>query len=229
MARAIVAPARRKPLAHGGRPPRVRRFVTVSHTTDPTGAWPLADLTGAAGRVDVLCRNVQAALCLSHHLREDVEVYLAFVREPARPRVVRIEGSRISRLHPDERSTAARIQQALAADWPVPDWKEVQRGLSVAAFSLEELLRELAPLGTLVLLDPDGVPAREAAWPEAPVFLLSDHVPFTPAEQALLAQAATQRVSLGAPWYHGNLAIGVVHWLLDQRHPPAFRPTPAPL
>ncbi|MHB8634091.1 MAG: tRNA (pseudouridine(54)-N(1))-methyltransferase TrmY, partial [Thermoplasmatota archaeon] len=58
----------------------VRRFVCVSHTGDASGQWHLNDLAAGAGRVDVLCRNVQAAFFLSHGLREDVEVYLVFVQ-----------------------------------------------------------------------------------------------------------------------------------------------------
>ncbi|HET6398857.1 MAG TPA: tRNA (pseudouridine(54)-N(1))-methyltransferase TrmY [Candidatus Thermoplasmatota archaeon] len=193
----------------------MRRFVCLSHTGIASGAWPLNDLPGAAGRVDVLCRNVQAALFLSHGLRADVEVYLAFHGPPAR--VVCIQGSAIQRLQPDERSTAARIQQALQAAWDVPDWKDVQPGLRVAAYTFAELLDELAPHGRLVLLDPEGAPVEGFAWPEDPVLLLSDHVPFAPQEYAELERRGVLRVSLGRQWYHGNHAIAVVQHALDRQ------------
>jgi tRNA (pseudouridine54-N1)-methyltransferase len=198
----------------------VRRFVTVSHTGDSSGNWHLNDLTAGAGRVDLLCRNIQSAFFLSHGLREDVESYSVFAQSVLRQRTVRIEGSKIQMIHPDERSTAARIQQALKDGWSVPDWKEVQRGLSVAAFGLEELMEDLKGKGTPVLLDPQGIPVMEATFPADPIFLLSDHVPFNKAEYRFLDGLGAQRISLGPHWYHGNHAIAVVQWAMDQQVAP---------
>jgi tRNA (pseudouridine54-N1)-methyltransferase len=199
----------------------VRRFATVSHTGKSDGNWHLNDLAAGAGRVDVLCRNVQSAFFLSHGLREDVEFYAVFARSPVRQKTVRIEGAKIQMLNPDERSTAARLQQALQASWSVPDWKDVQRGLAVARFGLDGLLEDLAGKCTPVLLDPKGTPIAGWTPPAEPLFLLSDHVPFTKAEYAALDGKGVQRVSLGGQWYHGNHAIAIVHWWLDQRPPPS--------
>jgi hypothetical protein len=120
----------------------MRRFATVSHTGRSDGQWHLNELAAAAGRVDVLCRNIQAAFFLSHGLREDVEFYAVFAESAVRQKTVRIDGKAIQMLNPDERSTAARLQQALKDAWSVPDWKEVQRGLAVARFGLEGRFRE---------------------------------------------------------------------------------------
>ncbi|MES2155289.1 MAG: tRNA (pseudouridine(54)-N(1))-methyltransferase TrmY [bacterium] len=198
----------------------MRRFVTVSHTGESSGDWSLNELSAAAGRVDVLCRNMQAAFFLSHGLREDVESYAVFARSPVRQKTVRIEGAKIQMLNPDERSTAARLQQALKASWSVPDWKEVQRGLSVAAFGLEELLVDLKGKGTFVLLDPAGAAIDSWMPPADPILLLSDHVPFSAAEYRAIEAAGAQRVSLGPHWYHGNHAIAVAQWWMDRRQAP---------
>ncbi len=198
----------------------MRRFVTVSHTAQSDGNWHLNDLSAGAGRIDLLCRNIQAAFFLSHGLREDVEFYGVCAASPIRQKTVRIAGAKIQMLHPDERSTAARLQQALKDSWSVPDWKEVQNGLSVARFGLEELLVDLRGKGTLVLLDPDGEPVDQWTPPKDPILLLSDHVPFTKAEYKTLDAAGAQRVSLGPHWYHGNHAISVVQWWLDRHHAP---------
>jgi tRNA (pseudouridine54-N1)-methyltransferase len=198
----------------------VRRFATVSHTGRSDGQWNLNDLTAGAGRVDVLCRNVQSAFFLSHGLREDVESYSVFVESALRQKTVRIQGAHIQMLNPDERSTAARLQQALQAAWSVPDWKDVQRGLAVARFGLEGLLDDLKGKATPVLLDPEGTPVESWDPPKDPLFLLSDHMPFTKAEYALLDGRGAQRVSLGPYWYHGNHAISVAQWWMDRRFPP---------
>jgi len=198
----------------------MRRFATVSHTGKSDGNWHLNELSAAAGRIDVLCRNIQSAFFLSHGLREDVDFYALFAESPLRQKTVRIQGSAIQMLNPDERSTAARLQQALQAAWSVPDWKEVQRGLAVARFGLEGLLDDVKGQCTPVLLDPKGTPIQDWTPPAEPLFLLSDHVPFTKAEYALLESRGAQRVSLGPQWYHGNHAIAIVHWWLDQRPRP---------
>lgn len=198
----------------------MRTFVTVSHTGQSDGEWGLNDLAAGAGRVDVLCRNIQSAFFLSHGLREDVDFHAVFAASPLRAKTVRIEGRKIQMLNPDERSTAARIQQALKDKWGVPDWKEVQRGLSVARFGLDGLLEDLKGKGTLVLLDPKGTPVQDWSPPKDPIFLLSDHVPFTKAEYAALDARGAQRVSLGPHWYHGNHAIAIIHWAMDQRQAP---------
>jgi len=198
----------------------MRRFVTVSHTADASGQWHLNDLAAGAGRVDLLCRNVQSAFFLSHGLREDVEFYAVFAASAVRQKTVRIRGKGIQMLHPDERSTAARLQQALQVAWSVPDWKEVQNGLAVARFGLEELLEDLQGKGTLVLLDPKGTPIEAWTPPPDPVLLLSDHVPFTASEYKLLDGLGAQRVSLGPHWYHGNHAIAVANWWMDRHQTP---------
>lgn len=199
----------------------MKRFVTLSHTGRSDGQWHLNDLSAGAGRVDVLCRNIQSAFFVSHGLREDVEFYAVFAASALRQKTVRIEGAKIQMLNPDERSTAARLQQALQGSWSVPDWKEVQRGLSVAAFGLEELLADLKDKWQLVLLDPEGTPIDDWTPPAEPTFLLSDHMPFTAAEYKILDAAGAERVSLGPQWYHGNHAIAIVHWILDKHAAPA--------
>ncbi|HUR25444.1 MAG TPA: tRNA (pseudouridine(54)-N(1))-methyltransferase TrmY [Candidatus Thermoplasmatota archaeon] len=198
----------------------MRRFATVSHTGRSDGDWHLNDLSAKAGRIDLLCRNIQSAFFLSHGLREDVEFYAVFAESALRQKTVRLQGNAIQMLHPDERSTAARLQQALQAAWSVPDWKEVQRGLAVARFGLEGLLDDLKGKCTPVLLDPKGTPIESWEPPKDPLFLLSDHMPFSKAEYAALDAKGVQRVSLGPHWYHGNHAISVVQWFLDKREPP---------
>ncbi len=183
----------------------MRRFLIVSHTVPADGQWGLDDLAGGAGRVDVLCRAINCALFTSHGIR-DAEIYLHFQTGPA---AIRIEGSKVNQLNPDERSTAARIRHALRAMHEDPWWEEVESGISVAPYGLEELLQEVGPFA---VLDAAGV-AAESGIPDA-TLVLSDHQPFTEAEQALLTDAA--RISLGATWVHGHQAITIVHYLLDR-------------
>jgi tRNA (pseudouridine54-N1)-methyltransferase len=50
----------------------MRQFVVVGHDAPTTDDFSLDDLPGA-GRLDVLCRCITAALLLSHGIRDGVE------------------------------------------------------------------------------------------------------------------------------------------------------------
>jgi tRNA (pseudouridine54-N1)-methyltransferase len=88
----------------------MRRFLILGHSAPIEPDFHLNDLPGGAGRLDVLCRAVGASLLVSHGIRQDVETIL-LLRDTVR---IRIDGHRVKRLNPDERSTAALIRKALS-------------------------------------------------------------------------------------------------------------------
>lgn len=192
----------------------MRTFVILSHTVPTDGAWGLDDLAGEAGRVDVLCRAVTSALMLSHGIREDTDVVLVFAAD-AEPVAVRIRGASVQHLNPDERSTAARIRDALRHAHPDPWWETVGPGLEVAPFGLDDVLDGLdAPV---VWLDREGRDAAAEPLPDPAVWVLSDHRPFTDVETRSIADRAAHTVGLGGTWYHGHHVVGIVHYLLDRQ------------
>src|SRR3990172_2071762 len=91
----------------------MRRFIVVGHRAVTTAEFPLNDLAGAAGRMDLLLNAANAALLVSHDLRRDVEVTLLLLGPPDPPRAIRILGERIERWGPDIRGNAALIRRAL--------------------------------------------------------------------------------------------------------------------
>lgn len=186
----------------------MRHFIFVSHTVPVAADWNLNDLCGGAGRVDVLCRALQSTLFLSHDLRGDTTVTFVFLNGP--PTAVRFDAT-VNRLNPDERSTAARIQQALRGRPEDPWWEEIQQGVHVAPFTLQEVLEELQ--GTQVVLDKEGTHLEDTTLPNDPIFILGDHQPLTEAELAPAAGAT--RISLGPVWYHGNHVASVLQYKLD--------------
>jgi tRNA (pseudouridine54-N1)-methyltransferase len=186
----------------------MRNFIFVSHTVPVDAQWNLKDLCGAAGRVDVLCRALQSTLFLSHDLRQDTKVTFIFHNGPAT--AVQFDAS-VNRLNPDERSTAARIQQALQARHDDPWWEEIQQGINVAPYTLAEVLEEMD--GTIVVLDKDGSHLEETTLPVDPIFVMGDHQPLTEAELAPTGDA--MRVSLGPVWYHGNHVASILQYKLD--------------
>lgn len=188
----------------------MRQFVVLGHEAPLSPDFSLDDLTGA-GRVDVLCRCVNSAFCLSHAIREDVRVWLVLRDEFT----VRFDGSDLRNLNPDERSTAALVRGALdAKDGAIGHMAaESSPGVSIFRSGLAAVLDDLD--GTVLALHEDGEPIVEVEPPEEPTFVLSDHRNFTAREAELLAERADARVRLGPERLHADHAITIAHNWLD--------------
>lgn len=190
-------------------------FVILGHKAPLSPQFTLNDLPGGAGRLDVLCRCLNAALFLSHDLRRQVEAFLVLQNQIC----VRVCGQHVKRLNPDERSTAALIKKALEALQRAPDDAgplESTPGIWVARQTLPGLLDAFKTSGfSPVLLHEGGEGLRQAALPDAPAFVLSDHMDFEPKELAALAGAPC--LSVGPRVYPASHCIAVVNNELDLR------------
>ena len=191
----------------------MRQFVVSGHDAPTTAEFSLDDLAGGAGRLDVLCRCVNAAFFLSHDLREDVRVWLVLGDEFT----VRFEGSELRRLNPDERSTAALVRNALDSREEAIGHIEVESspGVFLSRRGFEPILETVAEGSTVVTLHEDGDPVGGVDPPDDPVFVLSDHREFTDRETELLAAIGDARVRLGPERLHADHAITVAHNWLD--------------
>lgn len=184
-------------------------FAIVGHLARTDGAFSLNDLAGGAGRIDILCRCVNASLFLSQGLRRDVDCSLLLLGPPAAPRTVKFSGSRLRSLNPDERSAASLIKKVLT----VPcgsEFRDAAAGVSVRRGGLLRLLQE----SSYAVLDERGTDIRTA--PELPsAFLLSDHQNFSPEEEALIADCP--KYSVGPAVLHADHAITVLLNEIDRR------------
>ncbi|RXE57261.1 tRNA (pseudouridine-N1)-methyltransferase [Methanoculleus taiwanensis] len=187
----------------------MKRFAIVGHLAATAGTFSLNDLPGSAGRMDVLCRCVNAALFLSHDLRADVECYLVLCGEPGPEKTVLFVGGEVRYLSPDERSSASLIKKALAL--PCGDaFRESTPGVYVRRGGLARLLDE-HPFA--VLAEDGGDIRHEEALPEA--YLLSDHRNFSDEECELIA--GRSRHSVGPKSLHADHAITILQNELDRR------------
>lgn len=184
-------------------------IAVIGHTATTDPSFSLNDLAGGAGRMDVLCRCVNASLFLSHNLRRDTECILVLQGKPEDTKTIRFSGSSVRSLNPDEKSPAALIKKALA----IPcgsEFREAAPGVAVRKAGLSRLLAE----GAFAILDEHAMDIRKAdALP--PAFLLSDHLSFTPDEEALFA--GCPRFSVGPSVLHADHAIAILLNELDRR------------
>jgi len=189
----------------------MRQFVVLGHEAPTEPDFSLDDLAGSAGRIDVLCRCVNATFLLSHGIREDVELLLVLQDSLT----LRLVGSELRYLAPDERNIASLLRSGIEAKSGAIGMMEAEStpGIHVSKRGFEDVLDDLE--GTVVQLHEDGQPAGEVEPPENPAFVLSDHEPFTDAEMELLDARADARMSLGPEALHANHAIVVAHNFLD--------------
>lgn len=200
-----------------------RRFAIVGHRATSTGKIRLNDLAGSAGRMDVLVRAVNAALFLSHGMREDSHITLHLMGGPGPPRRIWFDGSRLQGLHSDERAIAGQVNKVL--QHPVPaigQLVEIWPGLWHSGGDLSTTIGEWQRENvTLVKLDAEGgdIEAEgESELPEKIGFFLSDDRPFNTEENSLLAESMEAR-SIGSKWIQGHIAIGIIHHILDEQRP----------
>ena len=187
----------------------MRAFAVVGHLAPTGNSFTLDDLPGSAGRMDLLCRCVSAALTLSHGIRRDAEIHLLLLGPPSPPKEVLIRGDSVRSLSPDERSTAALVRKALAL--PVGEsFRESTPGILVRRGGLAGLLAG----GRYAVLSEEGEDVR-AEKDLPPGFLLSDHLDFTEGEEALLA--GLPRISVGPVVLQADQAITVLQNALDRR------------
>ncbi|MFB6287048.1 MAG: tRNA (pseudouridine(54)-N(1))-methyltransferase TrmY [Candidatus Bipolaricaulia bacterium] len=187
-----------------------RAFVVLGHRAALTSDFSLNDLTGSAGRLDILARCVTSALCLSHGMRTDTRVDLVLQNQVT----VRFHGAHVKRVNPDERSTGALIKHALKA--LEQGQNRSTPGVTVAHRGLADVLTGLNGAGFSVRALDEGGSDLRAARLEAPIaFVLSDHQDFSSTEAELLSGHASLR--LGPTILQADHCIPIVHNELDRR------------
>lgn len=198
----------------------LRRFAVIGHRAMSKGKLPLNDLASGAGRMDVLIRALMAGLMTSHGLRKDSIVVLHLLGGPGPPRRIKFDGESLKGLHADERSIAGTIGKVIATPLPpIGHWQPITAGISHSGGNLEATLKEWKESPT-VLLDATAPRLWKAeanlqergSISELDVnFVLSDDQP--------LGEITSEGIvirSLGDQWLQGHMAIGVVHFLLDE-------------
>ncbi|NYT12149.1 MAG: tRNA (pseudouridine(54)-N(1))-methyltransferase TrmY [Methanomassiliicoccales archaeon] len=193
----------------------MRRFVVVGHRAITSGDFKLDDLCGSAGRLDVLLRAINSSFFLSHDIRKDVELHLILLGEPEPPKTVRLVGSELKYLNPDERSTGALIRNALMKK--AKGEEKSSPGIYISNRSYKDVLSTI-PKGTqFVYLKEDGMDIRNIDLGDDVTFVLSDDQDLSAEEEEILMDYSPENVSLGPISYHSDHCILVVNNEIDRR------------
>lgn len=192
----------------------MRRFIVIGHKASTTADFKLDDLAGGAGRLDVLLRCINSAFFLSHDLRKDVEVILILQGPPGPPKSIRLVGSELRYLNPDERSTGALIRNALMKE--AKSEERSSPGIYISGRNLQDTLGLLEET-EMVYLKENGQDIRDAELRDNVTFVLSDHMDLTDEEESLVLQKAPKVLKLGPISYHADHCITLVNNELDRR------------
>jgi tRNA (pseudouridine54-N1)-methyltransferase len=198
----------------------MRRYIVMGHRAITSADFKLDDLCGATGRLDILLRCVNTAFFLSHGIRRDVEITLMLLGEPNPPKTIRINGSEVKYLNPDERSTAALIRNALLQKGEGE--RKCSPGIYVSERSYTDVLSIVSKEAKMYYLKEDGEDIRKADIAPDAAFVLGDDRDLTDLEESALMTYDPKKLSLGPISYHADHCITLVNNELDRRNPPHF-------
>jgi len=201
----------------------LRTFIIKANKARTSPDFKLSDLPGTSGRIDVLCRFLNAAFLLSHGFRKNVRVWLLLYGPPNPPKAIRFEGPQLKvRLNPDERSTAKLITEALKAGEKLREpGKEVEvyPGLYVSNRTFEDVIRLTLKNSRLYYLHEEGKPIEKVSFGRNVAFVLGDHEGLEGEDEAFL-EGIAEKVSVGKKSYLASHVVAYVNIFLDSLTPP---------
>ncbi|MCL2142641.1 MAG: tRNA (pseudouridine(54)-N(1))-methyltransferase TrmY [Methanomassiliicoccaceae archaeon] len=191
------------------------RFVVIGHRAVTTGDFKLDDISGGAGRLDVLVRCVNSAFFLSHSIRTNVELFLVLTGGSDAPKTVRFAGSELKYLNPDERSTSSLIRNALLKKVGSEEIRS-SPGVYISRRSFSDMIEQLRGM-PIIYLKEDGTDARDFAFPDNAVIVLGDDRDLTEEEEAAVMKCGPSKISLGPLSLHADHCIIVAHNEMDRQ------------
>jgi len=173
-------------------------FIVKSNTAKTK--FLLKDLPGSGRRIDVLCRCVNSAFCLSHDIRRDVVLHLCFAGK-----TIKFVGKELKHLTPDERGIAILIRKALEGN-PTP-------GIYISEKSFRDTLLESGK--EIIYLDEKGEDISHLKLKKDMCFVLAGHLGFNKEDQEILEKIG-KKISISPKILHADHCIIIVHNFSDR-------------
>ncbi len=195
----------------------MRRFAIVGHRAPSIGSFNLNDLSGSGGRMDVLARAINAALFISHGIRNDTEIIVHLNGISRISRRVKFDGKILKGVHPDERSISGQIRSIIGKEMPpIGTFESISDGISHSGGSLDDTIKEWKELDLeILILDSGGESTKEWIENSELAFVISDDLDFTKEENELLSKF--KKISLGSNELQGQACISIIHYILDNQ------------
>lgn len=163
----------------------------------------MKSLAGAAGRMDLVCRCIIAALHTPQGPDRDAEIVVVLEGEPDPPLALTFTGGRM------ERAPAGEVE---AAGMVVLAMRGGLAGAKAERLGFEEAVARYRGMGyTVYYLHEQGRPSTEVEFAERSALVLGDHKGLDPASERLLDRMGAERVSLGPISYLASQCINVVN------------------
>ena len=178
----------------------MRRFFMISNTVDTSKPLSLNSLTGY-GRLDVLCRCINAAFFLSNDFRKDVVLSIYFW---INGKIMEIWGDKVHGINPDERAIAGVLKRVFnGQSYP---------GIRFYSSNLEHYLQQQK----FIVIDRRGDQSLHVLN-EYDSYLLGDQVGFP--KQIDDSISNQPKFSLGTSTYLSSQVITILNYLLDSIEP----------
>lgn len=163
--------------------------------------------------MDEVARAASTAFTVSNGLRRDTELTILFVSEPPpRARRIRLVGTGLRYLNPDERSTAALLKNALVRSSTLEREVEASPGLTVGPIDPLPALAEFSQEPGTIWLTEAGLPyAAGTTAPSGLGAVLSDPEEPTAGELEVLKRLGVPPISLGPVSLRTSQCIDVLH------------------
>lgn len=173
-----------------------------------------------AGRLDLVCRTVSNALCISNGIRRDTIVHVVMTGPSDPPKIVSFHGETLKGFEPDERAIAQLIKNALKASLglKINEEKDVSPGIKVAKKAFETLAKEKSKT-QMVYLQPDGEDIRSFNFEKDATFIFGDYIGLPKNTAKLLARLGAKNVTLGPTTLFASHCAVIVHNEIDRRQP----------
>ncbi|MFW9994430.1 MAG: hypothetical protein ACFFD4_20470 [Candidatus Odinarchaeota archaeon] len=185
------------------RTPITRHFNVILNEAVIENTFNLNNLTGS-GRVDVVCRIINATFFLSNAFRKNTELNLLFKKTSQK---LTIAGNRVQGINPDERAIAGVLIRVFKG--------KPYKGIYLADITWNETLSSLN--GYLLIEDSPKLLFDSKSVNLPVTFTLGDHRGFERDDlEKLQANSNLRPCSLDDRSYLSSSCITIVHYLIDK-------------